>query len=108
MGVGTHDINDDLAVSLGLKDKKKLSLVLACQQKWAFVLEGVERYPAAKAGIRPGDIISEMDGKRIGNTTYLQHAIRHNVDTKIIVKVIRDGVEVRWMSCGKTARRSCR
>ena len=37
LGVGTHDINDDLAVSLGLKDKKKLSLVLACQPKWVYL-----------------------------------------------------------------------
>ena len=30
LGVGTHDINDELAASLGLKDKKKLFPVLAC------------------------------------------------------------------------------
>jgi len=95
LGVGTHDINDDLAVSLGLKDKKEIiSRFGLSTEMGAFVLEVWSDTPAAKAGIRPGDIISEIDGKRIGNTTYLQHAIRHaKVDTKIIVKVIRDGVE---------------
>ena len=95
LGVGTHDINDDLAVSLGLKDKKEIiSRFGLSTEMGAFVLEVWSDTPAAKAGIRPGDIISEMDGKRIGNTTYLQHAIRHaKVDTKIIVKVLRDGVE---------------
>ncbi|HHT9137703.1 MAG TPA: trypsin-like peptidase domain-containing protein [Candidatus Wunengus sp. YC60] len=95
LGVGTHDINDDLAVSLGLKDKKEIINRFGLPTEMgAFVLEVWSDTPASKVGIRPGDIISEIDGKRIENTTDLQYAIRHaKVDTKIIVKVIRDGVE---------------
>ncbi|MDO8745975.1 MAG: trypsin-like peptidase domain-containing protein [Candidatus Brocadiaceae bacterium] len=95
LGVGTHDINDELAVSLGLKDKKEvISRFGLPLEMGAFVLEVWSDTPASKAGIRPGDIISEIGGKRIENTTDLQHAIRHaKVDTKIIVKVLRDGVE---------------
>src|SRR3972149_3022471 len=70
LGVGTHDINDDLAVSLGLKDKKEIiSRFGLSTEMGGFVLEVWSETPAAKAGIRPGDIISEIDGKRIGNTT---------------------------------------
>ena len=95
LGVGTHDINDELAASLGLKDKKEfISRFGLPLEMGAFVLEVWSDTPASKAGIRPGDVISEIGGKRIENTTDLQHAIRHaKVDTKIIVKVIRDGVE---------------
>ena len=95
LGVGTHDINDELAVSLGLKDKKEiLSRFGLPPEMGAFVLEVWRDTPASKAGIRPGDIISEIDGKRIENTTDLQHAIRRTkADTKIIVKVIRNGAE---------------
>ena len=95
LGVGTHDINDELAASLGLKDKKEfISRFGLYAEMGAFVLEVWSDTPASKAGIRPGDVISEIGGKRIENTTDLQHAIRHaKVDTKIIVKVLRDGVE---------------
>ncbi len=95
LGVGTHDINDELAVSLGLKDKKEvISRFGLYAEMGAFVLEVWSDTPASKAGIRPGDVVSEIGGKRIENTTDLQHAIRHaKVDTRIIVKVIRDGVE---------------
>lgn len=95
LGVGTHDINDELAVSLGLKDKKEvISRFGLYTGMGVFVLEVWSDTPASKAGIRPGDVISEIGGKRIGNTTDLQHAIRQaKVDTKIIVKVLRDGVE---------------
>ena len=95
LGVGTHDINDELAASLGLKDKKEIISRFGLPlEMGAFVLEVWSDTPASKAGIRPGDIISEIGGKRIENTTDLQHAIRHaKVDTKIIVKVLRDRVE---------------
>lgn len=95
LGVGTHDINDELAASLGLQDKKEIISRFGLPlEMGVFVLEVWSDTPASKAGIRPGDVISEIGGKRIENTTDLQHAIRHaKVDTKIIVKVIRDGVE---------------
>src|SRR3989339_287162 len=95
LGVGTHDINDELDASLGLKDKKEvISRFGLYAEMGVFVLEVWSDTPASKAGIRPGDVISEIGGKRIENTTDLQNAIRHaKVDTKIIVKVLRDGVE---------------
>lgn len=95
LGVGTHDINDELAASLGLKDKKEIISRFGLPlEMGAFVLEVWSDTPASKAGIRPGDVISEIGGKKIENTTDLQHAIRHaKVDTRIVVKVLRDGVE---------------
>ena len=95
LGVGTHDINDELAASLGLKDKKEIiSRFGLYEEMGAFVLEVWSDTPASKAGIRPGDVISEIGGKKIENTTDLQHAIRRaKVDTRVVVKVLRDGVE---------------
>lgn len=95
LGVGTGDINDDLAVMLGLKDRKDVIRRFRLpSEKGVFVLEVWSDTPASKAGIVPGDIISEIDGKRISNTTDIQQVIRHvKVDTRIIVKVIRDGSE---------------
>lgn len=95
LGVGTHDIDDDLATTLGLKNKKEIIHYFSLPtEKGAFVLEVWSDTPAAKAGILPGDVISEIGGKKITNTTDLQHAIRRAaVDKKIIVRVIRDGLE---------------
>lgn len=95
LGVGTHDINDELALTLGLKNKKDIiSRFGLSSEKGVFVLEVWSDTPASKAGIRPGDIIFELGGKRIENTTDLQHAIRRTkVDKKIIVKVVREGNE---------------
>ncbi|MFN3533220.1 MAG: trypsin-like peptidase domain-containing protein [Candidatus Brocadia sp.] len=95
LGVGTHDINDELATALGLKDKKEIIRRFGLSsEKGAFVLEVWSDTPASKAGISPGDIISEIGGKKIGGTTDLQQAIRHaKVDEKIIVKIVRNGVE---------------
>lgn len=95
LGVGTHDINDELAAVLGLKDKKDIVHRFGlASEKGAFVLEVWSDTPASKAGISPGDIISEIDGKRIENTIDLQHAIRRaKVNEKVVVKVVRNGVE---------------
>ncbi len=93
LGVGTHDINDDLAVVLGMKDRKEVVRRFS-SEKGAFVLEVWSDTPASKADIRPADIICEIDSKKIENTTDLQHAIRHvTVDSKVVVKVMRNGVE---------------
>ena len=62
---------------LGLKDKKEVMHRFGLlTEKGAFVLEVWSDTPASKAGIRPGDIISEIGGKRVENTTDIQRAIR--------------------------------
>ena len=95
LGVGTHDISDELATTLGLKDKKEVMHRFGLPtETGAFVLEVWSDTPASKAGIRPGDIISEIGGKRVENTTDIQRAIRRaKVDSKVMVKVLRNGLE---------------
>lgn len=95
LGVGTHDINTELAQILGLKDKKEIARRFGLSsEKGVFVLEVWSDTPASKAGISPGDIILEIGGKKIGNTIDLQHAIRcAKINTTVVVKVVRNGVE---------------
>lgn len=95
LGVGSREINDDLADILGLKDKKDVIRRFRIpSEKGVFVMEVWSETPASKAGIVPGDIIIEIDGKRISNMTDLQQVVRHvRADTRIIVKVVRDGAE---------------
>ena len=54
LGVHIQPITDEIAESLGLKEAKG-----------ALVASVVEGSPAGKAGIKPGDVITSMDGKAL-------------------------------------------
>jgi len=48
-------------------------------------------YPAEKAGIKPGDIITEFDGVEVKNPLELiARILRHNVGDTVIAKIYRD------------------
>ena len=57
LGVSVQDITEDLAKSMKLKDRSG-----------ALVTEVFEGDPADKAGIKQGDIIIEVDGKKVKDT----------------------------------------
>jgi S1-C subfamily serine protease len=60
--------------------------------KGVMISSTVAGYPAEKAGIKPGDVITEFDGKAIENTyQLLAQIIRHNVGYTVKVKVYRAG-----------------
>ncbi|MHB8091981.1 MAG: PDZ domain-containing protein, partial [Syntrophales bacterium] len=83
MGVSVQDISEDIAKSLRLKD-----------QKGALVSDVVAGDPAEKAGLRAGDVITEINGKAVANTHELLLLIAGlRVGETIKVKVFRDGQE---------------
>ncbi len=46
--------------------------------------------PAAKAGLKAGDILIEFDGKAIGNLYDFTYALRaHKAGDEVLVKVLR-------------------
>lgn len=54
-----------------------------------------EGSPAAKAGLKPGDVMIEFDGKKIDNLYDFTYALRgKQVGDVVVVKVIRDGQPV--------------
>jgi len=60
--------------------------------KGAYVEEVYPGYPAAKAGIRPGDVILSVDGRRVDSTYDLQREVRaHRIGDVVILKVWRGG-----------------
>ncbi|HPG71256.1 MAG TPA: DegQ family serine endoprotease [Syntrophales bacterium] len=81
LGVSVQDITEDLAKSLKLKDRNG-----------ALVTEVFEGDPADKAGIKQGDIIVEVDGKKVKDTHELLRFVAVlPVGKKTAVKVLREG-----------------
>jgi serine protease Do len=83
MGVSVQDVSEDIAKSLGLKT-----------QKGALIADVVEGDPAEKAGLRAGDVITEINGKSVNNSHDLLLTIAGlRVGENVKVRVIRDGQE---------------
>ncbi|MDX1764170.1 MAG: DegQ family serine endoprotease [bacterium] len=81
LGVMIQQITDDLADSLGLETSEG-----------ALVAEVVEDGPAAKAGIKRGDVILEFNGEKIGKMRDLPSVVASTaVGRKVPVKVLRQG-----------------
>ena len=61
-------------------------------QKGAFVSEVTEGSPAAKAGLRPGDVITSMDGKAITAARDVVDAVSaKSIGSTVSVKLVRAG-----------------
>lgn len=84
LGVQTQDISAEIANLLGLEERRG-----------AVVTRVIENSPADQAGLRPGDVIVELNGKPIANPQAL-----HNVegllpvDQSVRIEAIREGSAV--------------
>jgi serine protease Do len=83
LGVSVQDITEDIAKNLKLKDLNG-----------ALISDVFKGDPADKAGLRTGDIIIEVNGKKIKDSHELLLMIAtFHVGDKIEIKVLRDGLE---------------
>jgi serine protease Do len=81
LGVSVQDVTEDIAQNLSLKESKG-----------ALVGDVVPGDPADRAGIRAGDILYEMDGKKIEDShDLLRHVASLPIGKEIAVKAFRDG-----------------
>ena len=81
LGVVIQDVDKDLASSYGL-DKAQGAVVADLDPKG----------PAAKAGVRPGDLITKFNGQEIHTSADLPHIVGRIVpNTKVPFEVIRKG-----------------
>ncbi len=83
LGVSIQDLTPELAKSLNISETA------------GALISGVEKdSPAAKAGLKRGDLVIELDGKKIANSTGLRNMVSAIAPgTKTAVKIIRDGKE---------------
>ena len=85
LGVSVYTVTPDIAQSLGLKDTNG-----------ALVSEVVQGSPADGAGIRPGDVVTSINGQGVKSNTDLQNAIGLlRVGDKVDIGYIRDGMARR-------------
>jgi serine protease Do len=84
LGVTVQDLNEDLAKYFGLADKKG-----------AVVISAMAGSPAFKAGIKEGDVIKEIDNKKINNVRELLDAVgRLKPGNKAKLKLVREKKEL--------------
>lgn len=80
-GVSIQEMTAELAKSFGLKEKQG-----------ALVAQVIPGSPAEKAGIEPGDVIVEFDGKKVADSQDLPRMVASTpVGKSVTVKVLKDG-----------------
>jgi len=83
LGVSVQDISEDIAKTMKIKDKNGVLI--------SDVFEGD---PADKAGIKSGDIVTEIDGKPVKDTHELLLVVSGlRIGETIKIKIVRDGQE---------------
>ena len=85
LGVRMSEVDSDLADALGMK------------KPYGALINDVEEGESAdNAGLLPGDVIIEFDGKEIKFSSDLPHVVGQlQPETKAYAKVIRDGEEIK-------------
>jgi serine protease Do len=83
LGVSIQPLTEDLAAQFGLKDSDGV-----------LVGDVVAGSPAQRAGMRPGDVIREIDGDKVSNPNQLRNTISSKrPGTEVTVTLIRDKQE---------------
>jgi serine protease Do len=82
LGVVIQDVTPEMAESLGVKEGVIIAQVAPSS-------------PAEKAGLRIGDVVVEVDGKKVSDTRDLQFTIMKTPPgQEVTLRVIRDGKEL--------------
>jgi serine protease Do len=86
LGVSVQDITEDIARSLKKKDASG-----------ALITDVFEGDPAHKAGLKIGDIVTEINGKKIKDSHELLMTVAaFHIGNRIEVKALRDGKEMTF------------
>jgi len=85
LGLMLTDVKD-------LDDAQKAKLGKAVPPSGAFVAETTPGGPAGKAGMRPGDVITEVNGQKIvGAGDVVDYVSNQPIGTRVLLHYVRDG-----------------
>ena len=83
LGISVQDVTEDIAKNMKLKDRSG-----------ALISDVFKGDPADKAGLKSGDIITEINGKKVKDTHELLMMIAaFRVGETVKIKILRDGQE---------------
>ena len=81
LGVGIQEVTAELAAKFGIKETDGI-----------LVNDVFENEPAARSGLKPGDIIAKVDGRRIETPAGLSRSVAGlSPGTKVELEIIRNG-----------------
>ena len=81
LGVSIQQLTPDLAKQLGLKS-----------EKGALIADVTDGSPAAEAGLRRGDVVTEFGGKDVADATALKNIVAETAPGKeVMVRFLREG-----------------
>jgi serine protease DegQ len=93
IGLSLGEITQQIADQLGLRDTRG-----------ALALSVPENGPAAKAGIRPGDVLVKLDGDELASPEGLLAALRNKSPGQTVTVEYRRGTEIQETKVQLTAR----
>lgn len=79
IGITTQELTGQLANYFGVADRGGL-----------LVTSVVENSPAAKAGLKAGDVVTEVDGARLSNAGELSRALNRRDEGEVTLTITRD------------------
>src|SRR3989449_7302579 len=81
LGIGIQEVTAELATKFGIKESDGV-----------LVNDVFENEPAARAGLKPGDIIAKVDGRRVETPSALSRSVAGLAPgTKVELEIIRNG-----------------
>ncbi len=84
LGIIMQNVDENLAKALGLK-----------KARGVIISEVIKGSPADKAGLKEGDVILEVDGRKVKNVFTLRSIIQSKMPgERVKVKLLRDGKEM--------------
>jgi membrane-associated protease RseP (regulator of RpoE activity) len=79
IGIATQELSGQLADYFGVSERGGL-----------LITSVVENSPAAKAGLKAGDVVTEVDGTRLNNAGELSRALNRRDEGEVKLTVVRD------------------